>query len=52
MKALRFFIMALLFFTPSPSAEEWEVFARVKFTSTFFKDLKELFLVTTFDNQD
>jgi hypothetical protein len=38
-------------FAPPNSGEGWQVFARVKFTSTFFKELNEYFLVPAFDKR-
>lgn len=38
-------------FAPPSSVEGWGVFARVKFTSTFFKELNEYFLVPAFDKR-
>jgi hypothetical protein len=41
-----FFLVAHLLF--QSNADGWTTFARVKFTSTFFKEMNEYFLVPTF----
>jgi len=41
-------LLALCFLLLLPSSDGWTVFARVKFKSTFFKEINEYFLVPTF----
>jgi hypothetical protein len=43
--------IASFVFTSPPQEDGWKIFAQVKFTSKYFKDLKEYFLVPTFDNK-
>lgn len=44
-------LLALCFLLLLPSSDGWTVFARVKFKSTFFKEINEYFLVPTFSTE-
>lgn len=44
-------LLTLFFLLLLPSADGWAVFARVKFKSTFFKEINEYFLVPTFSTE-
>lgn len=51
MKLLETFLLISLLNVPAKSPDSWEIFARVKFSSKFFKEHNEYFLVPFFDSK-
>jgi hypothetical protein len=54
MKKYTWFLLVIFItsaFSPPDLIDGWPVFARVKFNSTYFKDLNEYFLVPAFDKR-